>query len=408
VATNRPAGEPFKMADGRWGARYYDRTGKRRQVAAKTVTAVLVKRDEALTGRDTTETLGAFLDWWLDVHLERRRRRKGTPTAKTIDSYREQVGRVPERLRALRLVDVGVEDVETWIDELERTRSERTGELLSRRTVQYAHAVLRSAFEQAVRTERLDRNPVRLVQAPAPAKTTRTVLQPSQVAPFVAACRSDRLGSMWLVALAHGLRPGEAAAVPVGGVDVAAGTIAVRHNLTRSRGVWVHKTTKTHAEGVYTLPDFAAEAVARRLEERDLERAMAGPVWSEAQVRVGDPDGEEAVVPLLWCREDGQPLGTKGAAASLRRICAAAGVPQLTPHELRHSFASLLIASGVAPELVSKLMRHTRVATTTDIYSHLLDPVVEGATGHLDELARRPAGDMDGEAPRPSGEGSGG
>jgi integrase len=414
VARSRPGGEPFRKADGRWCARYYDRQGRRREVSAATVTACLAKRDEALTDRDATETLGAYLDWFVDVHLERRSRRTGKPTAKTVDSYAEQVGRVPDWMRALKLVDVTAEDVETWLDELERTVSPRTRKPLSRRTVQYAHAVLRLALEQAIRNGKIDRNPVRLVHAPSPTSGTgKAVLEPEQVAPFVAACAGERLGSLLIVALALGLRPGEAAAVPVGAVDVEAGTVAVRHNLVRSRGRWVHKATKTHAEGVYELPGFAAAAVRRRVEERALERQFAGPIWADAQVV--DGDGAELVVPLLWCREDGSPVGSKAVTGALRRVCEVAGVPRLTPHGLRHSFASLMIAEGHDVAEIAKAMRHTRIATTSDVYVHLLRSSQRAFAAHLDGLAGGPAvgpggetGGGDEKAPRPPEGGSGG
>jgi integrase len=409
MATNRPAGQPFRKPDGRWTVRYYDRTGKRREVSAQTVEAVIAKRDLALEGRDGKETLGAYLDWFTTVHLERRVR-AGKITRRTADGYASQYARhVGPELRSLRLADVGVEDIEEWLDELECARSPRTKQPWSRRSIQYAHAALRLAFAQAVRTGRIDRNPCEHVAAPTPRRKGKAVLQPSQVAAFVNTCRSERLGSMLVVQLALGLRPGEAAAVPVTAFDPDAGTLAVRRSLGRIRGQWVWGPTKTHAEAVYELPAFALDAVARRLEEREMERAAADFAWSEADMV--DEDGQPVTVPLLWCREDGQPIASNAAGRTLDRVCEVAKLPRLTPHQLRHSAASLVIAEGHGLEVASKMLRHTRLSVTSDLYVHLVDDVQRGHATALEGLARGgtggETGGADDEAPRPSGEESG-
>lgn len=388
---NRPAGEPYR--DGaRWVARYYDRAGVRRKATGKTVTEALARRDAALAGVDRAETVGAFLDWWVTVHLERRVR-AGRIQPGTADGYGRWLRHVPAWLRQLPLVDVGVEDIETWMDELERATSAKTGRPLSRRSLQAAHASLRLAFSQAVRTGRIERNPCELVSAPTPKPSRKAVLEPGQVPAFVEACGSERLGGMWLVALAAGLRPGEAAAIPVTAVDVDAGTVAIRRSLRRERRQWVWGPTKTHAEATYRLPPFAVEAVRRRLADRDLERSLAGGVWRDAELV--DEHGAPVTVPLLWCREDGGPLAPNVAARALARICARAGLPRLTPHALRHSAASLLIAEGHDLATVQKLLRHTRHAVTSDLYVHMVEDVQVAHAEALQRLAGPASGPID-------------
>jgi integrase len=56
-----------------------------------------------------------------------------------------------------------------------------------------------------------------------------------------------------------------------------------------------------------------------------------------------------------------------------------AGVPKLTPHGLRHTWASLALAAAVNPKVVSERLGHATVSFTLDVYSHVLPGLQEDA-----------------------------
>ncbi|MCH8988587.1 MAG: tyrosine-type recombinase/integrase [Chloroflexi bacterium] len=62
----------------------------------------------------------------------------------------------------------------------------------------------------------------------------------------------------------------------------------------------------------------------------------------------------------------------------------ASGLPHLTVHELRHAHATLLLESGINPKVVSERLGHATIATTMDIYSHVLPGIQEAAALALD------------------------
>ncbi|WP_399552205.1 tyrosine-type recombinase/integrase [uncultured Clostridium sp.] len=64
-------------------------------------------------------------------------------------------------------------------------------------------------------------------------------------------------------------------------------------------------------------------------------------------------------------------LVKKSLAYKFQRICKKSGVKQIRLHDLRHSYASLLIELGFTPLLVSERLGHEKIQTTLDIYSHL-------------------------------------
>lgn len=196
--------------------------------------------------------------------------------------------------------------------------------------------------------------------------------------------------ALWLVALPLGLRLREAVAVPVDAVDLDAGTLRVAWSIARTERQWVHKATKTHADETLALPRFAVDALRRRLEVRALDRMMAGPLWQEAAVV--DERLRPKTVDLLFSREDGQPLPESRVYSGLANVCERAGVPRLTPHELRHSCVSILIALGVDLPTIQRLVRHRSQRLTSDLYGHLVQAVSRDAADRFDRLAEGDSG----------------
>lgn len=67
----------------------------------------------------------------------------------------------------------------------------------------------------------------------------------------------------------------------------------------------------------------------------------------------------------------------------MRLACEKAGIPQYTPHDLRHRYTSLLVMGGVPAPLVGRIVGHRRVSVTLDTYSHVL---MDEPSGRLAEL----------------------
>jgi integrase len=73
--------------------------------------------------------------------------------------------------------------------------------------------------------------------------------------------------------------------------------------------------------------------------------------------------------------ENGEQLHPERISALFRRLVAAAALPPIPLHGLRHTYASLALAKGVNPAIVSRRLGHATVAFTLDIYSHVLPQV---------------------------------
>lgn len=150
----------------------------------------------------------------------------------------------------------------------------------------------------------------------------------------------------WLLfSLGTGVRLGEARALLWADVDLQAGTATIRASLdnsTSERG-----PTKTRRIRTVDLPDAVVVALAA--------------------LRKRQQPGE-----LLVFGHDGRAYRARSYRSWLSTRCREAGVPELPPHSLRHTFASLALDAGVPIQDISRALGHANVATTMSVYSHYI------------------------------------
>ncbi len=81
-----------------------------------------------------------------------------------------------------------------------------------------------------------------------------------------------------------------------------------------------------------------------------------------------------------------RPLIRETFIESSAQICERAGLGHWHPHELRHSAASLMLASGVKLQVVSEVLGHSSIRMTADVYGHILDPDRQQAASAMSEV----------------------
>ncbi|MFJ9841623.1 tyrosine-type recombinase/integrase [Kitasatospora sp. NPDC101155] len=92
---------------------------------------------------------------------------------------------------------------------------------------------------------------------------------------------------------------------------------------------------------------------------------------------------------MVFTRPDGKPINPERLLHTLRRRSAEIGLPQIGLHDLRHTAATIMISSQVPLAVVSKTLRHSTLATTVNIYGHLLPQAArEAVTALADALDR--------------------
>lgn len=363
---------------GRWLVRVFlgrDPKGKRvyhnktirgpKKAATKYATKVQGEVDAGTFGdaQESKETVAEFLDYWLDHTAARK------VTEYTLRDYRALAGRyLKPVLGHVVLTRLEPSDVQELVTHLEEKG-------LSPRTVRYAQGILRNALNKAVREGKIPSNPAAAVLIDLPKSETRelTVLSPEDARAFVAAAREDRWGALWILLLGTGARPGEALGLKWEDFD---GTrIRIQRALVRDRsgGGWKLKEPKTKkSRRTVPLPQAAIEAL-RTHRKRQAEEKLAATEYTDHGFIFADLKGG----PLNWgnvTREHFYDIRTQ------------ARLPAIRPYDLRHSCASLLLAGGVNPKVVSERLGHSTVVLTLDTYSAVLPGLQEEATAKLDDV----------------------
>lgn len=213
------------------------------------------------------------------------------------------------------------------------------------------------------------RNVVAAVQAPRGPRRERHGLTVDQARALLAAAAGDRLGNLITVSLLLGLRPGEAAGLTWGCVDLCGPQPVVRVHASLRRtstGMMLVDPKTPTSRRTLALPGAAVLAL---VDQRARRESAARDLHDASN---GDPD-------LVFTGQSGRPLDPSNVRRALARIAKQAGLEHLHPHLLRHATASLLSAAGVPLEDISDTLGHRSVNVTAQIYRHPIAPV---RTGH--------------------------
>jgi integrase len=390
----RGEGSIRHRADGRWEARVdlgRGLDGERRQKSVFAETeAGAIRELKTLHGRSvaghvlqtSTPTVAQYLEDWYATNMD-------TWRPSTRRGYRGAIdGHLVPAFGPLRLEHLTPPRIQRWLTEHKQAHG-------ARRRIVLAHAVLRSALADARRLQLVGVNAAELVKVPTPKARPIAPLTVAQASAFLTAAEQHRLSALFSVALACGLRLGEATGLRWEDVDLDAGEIRIRQQLqvvNRRLIAQELKTAKSHRTLV--LPNVCITALrAHRTRQRE-ERLKAGARWIDSGLVFTTyrtyRDGKGAGFTVgagLHPRNVTRVLEAVLAAAHrLEAVLAAAHLPHVRFHDLRHSAASLLIANGVELVEVSKLLGHSELRITSDLYTHLVKETAAKAARLMDGL----------------------
>ncbi len=95
---------------------------------------------------------------------------------------------------------------------------------------------------------------------------------------------------------------------------------------------------------------------------------------------------------LIFCRNDGRPLDPDNLYhRDFKRILKRAGLRSIRIHDLRHTFAAILISTGHHPKYIQGQMGHSSIDVTMDLYGHLMPEVHDGAAKRTEDFVFCPA-----------------
>jgi integrase len=371
VAKRRGNGEGsiYKRNDGRWVGQYLVHTakgpkyrylyGKTRREVDEKLTRAKADRDGGLVFDAGTLTLEEYMDRWLRQSTRNRLRPK---TCKDYEGL-TRVHIVPA-LGHLKLKNLTPLHVQQFYG----TKLESG---LSKRTVEYLHAVLHSALKQAVRWELVPRNVTGAVDPPRPEGKLRPTLTLDQARIFLESARDNKWEALYVLVIQTGMRRGELFGLRWDDVDLDNGWLHVRQTLAPGgKSFNAPKTAKGRRK--IRLTPVAVEALKKHKVAQNQERLRQGCSWRDYG--------------LVFCSSVGTPMNPDNfVKRSYKPLLRRVGLPQLSFHDLRHTFASLMVPNE-HPKIVQEMLGHSRISTTLDIYSHLSQDMQEEAVGRFAAL----------------------
>jgi integrase len=233
------------------------------------------------------------------------------------------------------------------------------GRPLSPKTVRYVHTTLRRALRDAMADGLVVRNVAAQARPPRARRVEMHTWTAAEVGAFLASVREDRLYAAWLLLATLGLRRGELLGLRWTDVDLTTGRIAIRSTLVMVDGKPAMAEPKT-AKGrrSLTLAPEVLETLRAHRARQVAERLSWGASYTDSD--------------LVITTEDGRPFHPETLSGLFVRQAKRAGLPPIRLHDLRHSVASVLLARGVHPKVISEMLGHATIALTLDTYSHVI------------------------------------
>ena len=349
-------GSVYRRKDGRWVAQYRDARDKIRYIyrkskgeARKALREALKDRDDGYVPADKL-TVGMYLEEWMSE-------RKNTVSGRTWRVQESMLrGRVKPHIGDSRLCNLSPADVRAMYRRL-------TQDGLTPSTVGNVHAILKQALKDAVRSKYIKTNPLDDVKPPKQTRKEEAVLTPNEVRQLLEAVRGDRFECAFYFCSLIGLRIGGCLALRFEDVDFQRGTIRVERTLYNGE-CSAPKTQSSRR--VLTLPQRALEPLMRLCEAK------------------GNPSG------YLFATRNGRPVDVSNFyrwswRPALRR---AELSENITPHQLRHGTASLLLNQSVPIPVVSRYLGHSDSQVTMRTYAHMIDGTSGMAAQGIDEALR--------------------
>jgi integrase len=347
-----------KRGSGRWRARYRAPNGRERsKTFARRVdaerflaTAEAAKlRGEWVAPERSRVTVGEWAAEWMAgrVHLK----------PKTVASYESLLRtRILPTWESVPLASITNAEVVAWVAEL------RSAGLSPSRTRQAYH-ILTAMLDAAVRDRRLPSNPAAGVDLSRIPQKERRYLDHTQVEALANECGPYRV--LVLTLAYSGLRWGEAAALRVRRIDLMRGRLEIAEAVTEVNGRLVFGPPKTHQTRRAPVPAFLRDELMVHLAGRSVDTlaftAPGGGVLRVSNFRRG------------WFDAATRAVGLNG----------------LVPHELRHTAASLAIASGASVKGVQSMLGHASATLTLDRYGHLFGDELDAVAERIDAARTR-------------------
>jgi integrase len=300
-----------------------------------------------------------------------------------------------DRLRLAHLNDMidAIEDRNQFIrtsrasGDLDRRAAVAGMRTVGASTLHRIRATLRKALNDAIRHGLITTNPATHLELPAarrprpvvwtPERVTRwqrtgtapspvMVWTPEQTGAFLDAAAGDRLYALYHLIAHRGLRRGEACGLHWTDLDLDNAALTVTWQIVQHGWATELKAPKTEgSERIIALDTGTVTVLREHRHIQRRERLAAGPAWTDSG--------------LVFTRPDGTALHPATVTEQFHTLAAAADLPPVRLHDLRHGAATLALAAGTDLKIVQEMLGHSTITLTADTYTSVLPDIARNA-----------------------------
>lgn len=373
-------GTIYKRKDGRWCAAYYDEKYNRHYVYGKTQAEVKQKLKKKRDEKPDEVQQSITFQEWIEEFLVNYKKNEIK-----ITTYEGYIRIYRKHIKDSQIGKTALNQVTTEI--LQRYYNDKLNDGYNSKTVRSIGIVIGAALNMAVKLKMLSENPNRYTSIPKKKKYEASVLSAEEVARIVKEAKDEELYPIVVTTVYTGMRKGEVMALKWENVDFQKRRIYIKNSLCKIDGDQLDEKGHRHAryeilepktkESIRMVPmmDEVYEALMLQRERQQMDKQRYREIYLDQGLVFTDSCGN--FLPQRQFMDQYHAFLRKYEITDIRF------------HDLRHTFATLLIEADVSMKVVQELLGHSTITTSMDIYTHVSDEKKEQA---LDRLQQRNAG----------------
>jgi len=370
-------GTIFKRSDGRWCAAYFDKEYRRHYVYGKTQKEIKQKLKKKMSEVNVSaKGKGITVDEWMVQYLDEYKRNEVKET--TYWSYMELYE------KHIKKSDIGLSELQSLTSQqLQKFYNDKKEQEYNPKTIKHMYVLINSALDKAMQIKLLNENVNRQTVIPKKEEYTAKVLSAEEVKKILVNAKEDKLYPIIALEIYTGLRKGEIMALKWENISFDQEELHVEGNLCRvvkeinedgskcyEYKIMEPKTAKS--KRVVPLLPGAIEALKMQQAMQAQDKEMYSEIYNDQG--------------LVFARCDGTFLSQRAFMDKYHAFLKRYGVSDVRFHDLRHTFATLLLEAGEEPKAIQELLGHSTYSTTMDIYAHVTKKGKVNAIKRLDTL----------------------
>lgn len=314
-------------------------------------------------------TLREYLEEWISSYVECNLKKS------TISSYKSLIKlHIIPSLGNIELQKLTASHIDTfYAQKLKNGRLDNKGGL-SQRYIQYIHRTLSEALGHAVKKKLLITNPIKdITNIPKVSKYRAQIYDKNEIVQLLNISRGSELECPIALAALCGLRRGEALGLKWSDIDFKNSTLSITRQLIATDEGYEFDTPKSETSiRKISIPNTVLSILEnQKIKYENLKTALKGDFKDNN---------------LVCSYSDGMPINPKSFSKIFAYFLKKNKLNHIRFHDLRHSYASLMLVSGSSLKVTSELLGHSTISLTADTYTHVIDDLKKDAAIRIDNI----------------------